>query len=214
MLVRLTIIPCERTNEVNVTPTIGRIHPLKQFPTNMRGGCRVAISGTPGTGKTTISTILKDEGFNVLALEKIAEKYDCLGKLDTSDNSKPIDIGLLISKLKDDWSIMPKNITIIDGHLSHLLPCDQTIILRCKPDILETRLERRGYSKEKIQGNVEWELIGGPWNDNENASDWLELDTTEINQNSIKELILKWIADDFKPTAIDTDIDWIATMEE
>ena len=180
----------------------------------MRGGCRVAISGTPGTGKTTISTILKDEGFNVLALEKIAEKYDCLGELDISDNSKPIDIELLISKLKDDWSIMPENITIIDGHLSHLLPCDQTIILRCKPDILETRLERRGYSKEKIQGNVEWELIGGPWNDNENASDWLELDTTELNQNSIKEIIVKWIADDFKPTAIDTDIDWIATMEE
>ena len=73
----------------------------------MRGGCRVAISGTPGTGKTTISTMLKDEGFNVLALEKIAEKYDCLGELDTSDNSKPIDIGLLISKLKEDWSIDP-----------------------------------------------------------------------------------------------------------
>ena len=180
----------------------------------MRGGCRVALSGTPGTGKTTISTILKREGFSVLTLEKIAEKYDCLGDLDISDDSKEIDIELLISKLKDEWNNTPENITIIDGHLSHLLPCDQTIILRCKPDILEARLEKRGYSKEKIQGNVEWELIGGPRNDNENASDWLELDTTELNQNSIKEIIVKWIADDFKPTAIDTDIDWIATMEE
>ena len=214
MLVMLTIIPCERTNEVNVTPTIGRIHPLKQFPTNMRGGCRVAISGTPGTGKTTISTILKDEGFNVLALEKIAEKYDCLGELDASDNSKPIDIGLLISKLKEDWSIMPENITIIDGHLSHLLPCDHTIILRCKPDVLEDRLVKRGYSKGKIQGNVEWELIGSAWNDNEDRDGWLELDTTELTENEVKERVIKWIADDFKPNASNTDIDWIASMEE
>ena len=58
----------------------------------MRGGCRVALSGTPGTGKTTISTILKREGFSVLTLEKIAEKYDCLGDLDISDDSKEIDI--------------------------------------------------------------------------------------------------------------------------
>ena len=214
MLVMLTIIPCERTNEVNVTPAKGRIHSLYQLPTNMREGCRVALSGTPGTGKTTISRLLQSEGFDVLSLEKIADKHNCLGELDATDDSKPIDMELLISILRNAWDIMPENITIIDGHLSHLLPCDQTIILRCKPDILEKRLERRGYSKEKIQGNVEWELIGGPWNDNENASDWLELDTTELNQNSIKELILKWIADDFKPTAIDTDIDWIAAMEE
>ncbi len=151
MLVRLTIIPCERTNEVNVTPTIGRIHSLKQFPTNMRGGCRVAISGTPGTGKTTISTILKDEGFNVLTLEKIAEKYDCLGDLDISDDSKEIDIELLISKLKDEWNNTPENITIIDGHLSHLLPCDQTIILRCKPDILEARLKKEVIQKKNTR---------------------------------------------------------------
>ena len=214
MLVRLTIIPREGTNEVNVTPAKGRIHSLKQFPTNMRGGCRVALSGTPGTGKTTVSTILKSEGFTVLSLEKIAEKHGCLGDLDISDDSKEIDIELLISKLKDEWNNTPENITIIDGHLSHLLPCDQTIILRCKPDILEARLEKRGYSKEKIQGNVEWELIGGPWNDNEEDNNWFELDTTEQNQNTIKERIIEWIADDFKPTAVNTDIDWIATMEE
>tara|TARA_B100000482_G_scaffold93506_1_gene67348 strand:+ start:5887 stop:6429 length:543 start_codon:yes stop_codon:yes gene_type:complete len=180
----------------------------------MRGGCRIALSGTPGTGKTTISSILENEGFKILSLEKIAEKYDCLGDLDVSDNSKPIDIELLISRLEEDWSIVPDNITIIDGHLSHLLPCDQTIILRCKPDILKSRLEKRNYSIGKIQANIEWELIGGPWNDNEKRNEWLELDTTEIDENTVKQHIVKWIVDDFKPTAVDTDIDWIAAMEE
>lgn len=214
MLVMLTIIPCERTNEVNVTPAKGRIHSLYQLPTNMREGCRVALSGTPGTGKTTISRLLQSEGFDVLSLEKIAEKYNCLGELDTSDDSKPIDIELLISILSNAWDIMPENITIIDGHLSHFLPCDHTIILRCKPDILEDRLAKRGYSNKKIQGNVEWELIGSAWNDNEDRDGWLELDTTELTANEVKERIIKWIADDFKPNASDTDIDWIASMEE
>jgi hypothetical protein len=42
----------------------------------------------------------------------------------------------------------------------------------------------------------------------------LELDTTEIDENTVKQDILKWIVDDFKPTTVDTDIDWIAAMEE
>ena len=193
--------------------TLGRIHSLKQFPAIMRGGCRIALTGTPGTGKTTISDILRMEGFEVLSLEKLAEKLNCLGELDYSDNSKPVDIELLNTKLVHEWKNTPNNITFIDGHLSHLLPCDQIIILRCKPDVLEKRLTKRNYSKEKIQSNVEWELIGGPWNDKENDNGWLELDTTEMNQNVVKEQIVKWIVDDFKPTAIDTDVDWIEAME-
>ena len=194
-------------------PTLGRIHSLKQFPAIMLGECRIALTGTPGTGKTTISDILRMEGFKVLSLEKLAEKLNCLGELDYSDNSKPVDIELLNAKLVHEWKNAPNNITFIDGHLSHLLPCDQIIILRCKPDVLEKRLTKRNYSKEKIQSNVEWELIGGPWNDKENDNGWLELDTTEMNQNVVKEQIVKWIVDDFKPTAIDTDVDWIAAME-
>ena len=121
---------------------------------------------------------------------------------------------MCIRDRRNTWDIIPSDITIIDGHLSHLLPCDHTIILRCKPDTLEERLVKRGYPKEKIQGNVEWELIGCAWNDNDDRDGWLELDTTELTENEVKERIIKWIADDFKPNAIDTEVDWIASMEE
>ena len=84
-------------------PTLGRIHSLKQFPAIMRGGCRIALTGTPGTGKTTISDILRSEGFKVLSLEKLAEKFNCLGELDYSDNE-------IISLMKNIHSKWPKEI--------------------------------------------------------------------------------------------------------
>jgi adenylate kinase len=47
----------------------------------------------------------------------------------------------------------------VEGHLAHLLPCDLVIILRCRPDILKSRLVKRGYHEEKIQENVEAEAL-------------------------------------------------------
>lgn len=180
----------------------------------MERAFRLAISGTPGTGKTTIVSLLESQGYNTISLELLAKKYGCLGELDPSDNSKPIDIDRLCNELNIAWSENPDYSIIIDGHLSHQLPCEQVVILRCRPDILEKRLGNRDYTKEKIRGNVEWELIGGPWNDKEYSNGWLELDTTESNEEVIFEYIHNWIIDGFKPTSADTGIDWIGVMEE
>jgi|TARA_B110000240_G_scaffold66501_1_gene75779 adenylate kinase len=180
----------------------------------VEGGFRLALSGTPGTGKSTIASLLNGQGYTIISLESLANKYDCLGEVDSSDNSKPIDLEKLYHLLNIAWSKESEYPIIVDGHLSHQLPCDATVILRCQPDVLQTRLENRDYTKEKIQGNVEWELIGGPWNDKDTSNGWLELDTTEHNPNEILEYILKWIQDGFKPTTEDTEIDWIGRMEE
>ena len=49
---------------------------------------RLAVTGTPGTGKTALSTAL--EGlFEVIELEKIAEDLGFLGEVD--DGSRPLD---------------------------------------------------------------------------------------------------------------------------
>ena len=57
-------------------------------------------------------------------------------------------------------------------------------------------------------------MIGGPWNDKIGSNGWLELDTSEIKQEAIFESIHSWITDGFKPSTVDTDIDWIGRMEE
>jgi adenylate kinase len=175
---------------------------------------RLALSGTPGTGKTTVASLFEKNGYDIISLESLAKEHNCLGEIDRLDNSRPIDIEKLCRELKKSWSKNPENTLIIDGHLSHKLPCDYTIILRCQPDVLQKRLESREYTKEKIRGNVEWELIGGPWNDKNDSNGWLELDTSEINQEVIFESIHNWITDGFKPSTVDTEIDWIQRMED
>ncbi len=112
----------------------------------------VAVTGTPGCGKTTLC---KKFQFSVKSVRELAEEYDCIDEIDPLDGASPIDIEKLAKSI--DWGASP---LIVDGHLSHLLPVDAAIIVRCNPNVLQERLESREYSSEKIQSNLESELIG------------------------------------------------------
>lgn len=48
---------------------------------------------------------------------------------------------------------------VLDGHLSHFLDSNYTIVLRCNPKILIERLRERGYSEEKVMENVQAEIL-------------------------------------------------------
>jgi adenylate kinase len=55
-------------------------------------------------------------------------------------------------------------IAIVEGHLSHFCSIgefvDKVIVLRLKPEILESRLQLRGYDNAKIHENLEAEALG------------------------------------------------------
>ena len=78
---------------------------------------------------------------------KLAEMHGCLGELDSEDNSRPVDLDSLCSKLSKEWFAMSDAPTVIEGHLSHHLPVDGIVLLRCPPDELRNRLSERGYSE-------------------------------------------------------------------
>jgi len=135
----------------------------------------IAVTGTPGCGKTTLCS---KSPYPVLTVHDLALKYGCIGPIE-SDGSAPIDT----EKLSKQWT-KPEDITLIDGHLSHLLPVDAIIILRCEPEILRKRLTIRKYAESKVEQNVEFELLGGVWpdllddnrpkiEDPENIVDWI-----------------------------------------
>ncbi len=170
---------------------------------------RLALTGSPGTGKSSVCVLLEGGDFEVLTIEALAEENGCIGELDVSDDARPIDLEMLSDRLEKLWSGAPEKMTVIDGHLSHLLPVDGVVVLRCRPDVLRNRLSERGYRNTKVDSNVEWEFIGGPWNQYESAVPWTEFDTSEVSAESVVQQIRAWISDGFKPKTPDSTIDWI-----
>lgn len=150
----------------------------------------VAISGTPGTGKTTVSRILS-RTYNVIEVDEIVRKNSelVLG-FDSDRNSVIVDVEKLCEKIKGIEGI-------VVGHLTHLLPVDIVIVLRTHPSELERRLIEKGFDKKKIRENMEAEALGvitcEAMELNENV---FEIDTTDLSPEEVAEIIIRIINDE------------------
>ncbi len=180
---------------------------------------RIAITGTPGSGKTTVTEFALANSnaewlLSVISDKELAEMNGFLGEIDSNDGARPIDVEKLATTLSEQWKQYPDCDMLIDGHLSHLLPVDAIVIIRCNPEVLQIRMKERGWSKSKIDENAEWELLGAAWND---EHEWggtpvLELDSTETNVESLFSHIETWVRDGFKPKSPEQRIDWITIL--
>ena len=173
----------------------------------------IAVSGTPGVGKTDLCAALAVSGFTVLCLRGLAESLDCLGPEDPDDGASPIDI----HALADAWEFNGDEATAIDGHLSHLMDVDGIVLLRCAPTTLEERLSKRGYNEAKIRANVEWEMTSGHWSELmefEVETPILEVDTTSQSAEQVAAVVKAWLSDGCKSVplkeAVLGSIDWLS----
>ena len=165
-------------------------------------GFRIAVTGTPGVGKTSFCS---GSDFHIVTVDEIAAQHDCLGAIE-DDGAAPIDLERLISMIT--WP--DENQILIDGHLSHLLPIDAVVLIRCHPDILRNRLAERNYSQIKIDENVECELIGVI------AAECLEIPCLELDSaigiDAMIAALEVWMTDGFKPRRPNEGIDWIGQL--
>lgn len=169
----------------------------------------IAITGTPGVGKTTIVELFSEGDFTIISVKDLAKQYGCEGDFDESAQSMDIDIHRLAEQFESDLL----DDAIVDGHLSHFLEVDAIVILRCNPSMLQERLAKRGYSEQKIKANVEWEMIAGTWSEMiefELDQPILELDTTNCDPNKTYEEIIEWINDGHSQNSRQARIDWLA----
>ncbi len=115
---------------------------------------KVAITGTPGTGKTSVAASLAEKGYEVISFDELAEDF-VVGY----DNERECEIVDTEEMDKLFRNIKEKGIAFVEGHLSHMLSVDFVIVLRCEPSELEKRLKAKGWEGEKIKENIEAEAM-------------------------------------------------------
>ncbi|EFC46325.1 predicted protein [Naegleria gruberi] len=140
-----------------------------QTSPDLRTYPNILITGTPGVGKTVMGEAvinsLKEKlnltNYEYLNVSEIAKGEQFVEEFDSERDTYVLDEDKLLDHLEEKLSDLEKGF-VIDYHSSELFPerwIDFVIVLRCDPDVLFKRLEKRGYSEQKVQENVDCEIF-------------------------------------------------------
>jgi len=158
------------------------------------------ITGTPGTGKSTLAEILEARGFRILHLSETFGPYQ-MGR-DTDRETMVID--------EERWAREFGGFEgIVEGHLAHLLPCDRIVILRCRPDVLACRLGERFYNEAATTENSLAEALDViliETLESFSPEQIYELDTTDKTIHECADLAEKFFRGNLPPTH--GSLDW------
>lgn len=158
---------------------------------------RLAVTGTPGTGKST-ATALVESDLPVVHLNELIRREELYNEVDEERDSVVADLDAVATRLEGREDI------IIDSHLAHHLDVDRVVVLRCEPTELERRLTARGAPAEKARENAESEaldVILGEAVQKHGESNVYEIDTTDRSREAVAREIERVVAGDRKPTA-------------
>ena len=115
---------------------------------------RIGVSGTPGTGKTTLCrAISAATGLVHLDITSLAKEKGWILSQDEGRDTGIVDVE------KARRHCDARKDALIDSHFAELLGPDIMIVMRTDPADLRTRLEARGYAPEKIRENVLAEML-------------------------------------------------------
>jgi adenylate kinase len=174
------------------------------------------ITGTPGTGKTTISTrVAKKMSADRLSVTELIRKHQLQAGFDYKRRTRIVDLRKTRAKLRRLLK-GGAGVVILDTHLPDAVPKDvvkKVIVLRCDPRILKSRLQAKGWNARKVRENVLAEILDsclmaalGYYG----ARRIIQLDTSNSSVSacvtSTKNALLR-------RSAKTTRIDWISTLE-
>jgi adenylate kinase len=128
----------------------------------------VLITGTPGTGKTSLAALIVErlgescaKHVNVGEIAQLHKCYDGRDEaLDTNilDEDKLLDILETVFQEAKDENVS----CVADFHVCEIFPerwFDLVLVLRTKTEVLFDRLEERGYSNKKRDENMQSEIM-------------------------------------------------------
>jgi adenylate kinase len=165
----------------------------------------VALTGTPGTGKSTAAELLRYRGREVREISDIVRSGKVSTVLDEERGSLEVDTEELDEVVGKE---LEGRDALLVGHLSHFLSVDLIIVLRCRPSVLAERLRVRGWSDDKVGENVEAEgcdviLVEAV----ENGAEVAEIDTTDLPAERVADAIEEVLAGEREKYAAG-HVDW------
>lgn len=117
---------------------------------------RVAVTGTPGVGKTTATAALTRP---VCHLNELIREQGLTERADAERSSLVADLDATAAAV-DRWvAEQDAASVVIESHLAHRLSVDRVALLRCRPDLLADRLRERGESAESVRENRNSEAL-------------------------------------------------------
>lgn len=168
---------------------------------------RIALTGTPGTGKTAVADRLDDR--RVIHLNDFASKHGLVG------DDGEVDVRLLNTYLDNELADATGTV-VFEGHFAHdLSELDVVIVLRCAPSRLATRLSERDWSKEKLRENMEAEAMGLIAAEARSRAPWVyEIETSDRELDEVVETVQAIIEDPTQERFEDLEVGWVDHLDE
>lgn len=158
---------------------------------------RVAVTGTPGVGKTTATDGLATD-LDVLHLNDLVREAGLTEGTDEARGSLVVDLEAVSARLEGREDIL------VESHVAHHLDVDRAIVLRCRPDVLETRLLDRGESEVKAAENAEAEALDVLLSEavgRHGVDSTYEIDTTDRSAEAVRSDVEAVLAGERQPSA-------------
>ncbi|XP_059097384.1 adenylate kinase isoenzyme 6-like [Tigriopus californicus] len=158
----------------------------------------ILITGTPGTGKSTLSKVLGEKsGLKWISIGDFAKEKGFLGDYDSELECHELEEDPLLDELED---LIGAGGIIVDHHVTDFFPeryFDIVFVLRTDNGHLHDRLKARDYNEKKLQNNLECEIFQTILDEAKNSYDENIVHELTSNQKSDiesnLERILAWI---------------------
>jgi len=161
----------------------------------------IIISGTPGCGKTSVAKEISNLiNAKIISLNELAISREFSFEYDQERKTYIVDIEIFLPYIIDKIEVIKQEnppYLIIESHFSDIIPekfIDYVFILRCDPDELFKRLEKKKYDIKKITENIQAEILGNCANyfiQKHIKAPILEIDTTNTNIEAVARKIVE-----------------------
>ena len=185
----------------------------------------IIISGTPGTGKTSVSRKISEIlDVSIISLNELAISKNFILDYDEERDTYIVDFDRLIPYVVEQIKLQKKDkkkYLIIESHFSDIIPnkfIDYCLVLRCDPEQLYNRLKERDYNEIKIIENIQAEILGNCANyliQKQMKSPIYEIDTTHLTINSEAKIIIDIIINNKnRDLYLIGKIDWLEKLDK